>query len=75
MTLILSLINEGARSPQPLIGRFPSGPDSNTGAVFLSDLKGAVLIALAFVASGLIGKPEPASAVAGVQTFERQGRP
>jgi hypothetical protein len=31
------------------------------------------LIALAFVVLGLIGQAEPAAAVAGVQTFERQG--
>ena len=39
-----------------------------------SDLKSAVLSALAFVVLGLVGLPEPAAAVAGVQTFERQGR-
>ena len=39
-----------------------------------SDLKSAVLSALAFVVLGLVGLPEPAAAARGVQTFERQGR-
>ena len=39
-----------------------------------SDLKSAVLNALAFVVLGLVGLSEHAAAVRGVQTFERQGR-
>jgi hypothetical protein len=39
-----------------------------------SDLKSAVLSALAFVVLGLVGISEHAAAVRGVQTFERQGR-
>jgi hypothetical protein len=38
-----------------------------------SDLKSAVLSALAFVVLGLVGLSEYAAAVRGVQTFERQG--
>jgi hypothetical protein len=63
---------EGPRGAAARPVRMPRAEMKEAGG--LERPKSEVLIALAFAVSGLIGQSEPAAAVDGVQTFERQGR-